>query len=733
MVNYKRLAIFVCTVILTLGLITFTTPNILRELRLGLDLKGGFEVLYEASPLQAGGIITTEALKQTARSLEKRINALGTSEPEIWTEGTNRIRIRLAGVEDESTVRELLKKPAELTVKGPDGAIELYGDEFKEGAARVVYDQAQRPMIRIEVKDKQKLKDISTRLLNKPIFIYLDDVLLTSPVIGIVLTEGVSTITGNFRPETAKELADTINLGALPLKLTEKYTQSVGASLGQLSLEQTVFAGVTGSLLILLFMIALYRMAGIVASITLITYTWTLLLVTNWMHATLTLPGIAAFVLGIGMAVDANIITYERYKEERSRGLDLLSALEAGSKHSFRTIMDSNVTTAIAAGVLFYVGTGAIRGFAVTLLISILLSILTNMYFSHWLLRVLMQSRLLRRTEAFAVERYRIWSFRPVQSLAAPVRAFDFVSKRKLFYAISIAVTVLGAGSLLVQGFNLGVDFKAGTTLDLSLPQSITKQQAEALALSAGFEPSTITVGGDNGNRVSMRFDKILDPNTGESSRIIDAFVGVYGPDIAKEENTVDPGIARELALKAIIAVAIASIGILLYVSIRFEWLFALAAIFALMHDAFFVISFFSLFRLEVNLTFIAALLTIIGYSINDTVVIFDRIRENLALRKPRTEAEYVHVVNSSINQTLTRSIHTVIAVLFASAALLVWGSEAIRLFSLAMTLGLAAGMYSSIYIASQLWLTMKLRKLRKSPTPPPIPEGLAPGPSCPL
>ncbi|MDG0811203.1 protein translocase subunit SecF [Cohnella rhizosphaerae] len=258
------------------------------------------------------------------------------------------------------------------------------------------------------------------------------------------------------------------------------------------------------------------------------------------------------------------------------------------------------------------------------------------------------------------------------------------------------------------------MDFKAGTSLDITLSRSIESSSASQIVRSAGFEPSVLSVGGNGQNRVSMRFDHVLDPSGKDSAKIVSAFVATYGNDVSKEENTVDPGIARELALQALYAVGLASLGILLYVSIRFEWRFALAAIVALLHDAFFVVSVFSVFKLEVNLPFVAAMLTIIGYSINDTVVIFDRIRENMRFARARTFEDLVEIVNRSVNQTLGRSINTVIAVLFASLALLFWGSESIRMFSLAMSIGLIVGMYSSICIASQVWLIMKNRSLHR-------------------
>lgn len=402
--DIKRIVAFLGIVAITFAMIIWSSPNLVKNLRLGLDLKGGFEILYVAEPIEAGKTVTTESLNQTALSLEKRANKLGIAEPEITTEGKDRIRVRLAGVTNEEEVRKTIGKPAELTFRGPDGTKEMIGSDFVENAAKVEFDQSNRPMIAIAVKDKDKFKDVTTKLLQKPLAIYLDETELSAPVVQQVLTDGRATITGNYTYEGAKELADTINLGALPLKLNEKYVQSVGATLGQLSLQETVKAGAIGSVLILLFMLALYRIPGVIASITIITYAWLLLVVFDWIKAALTLPGIAAFVLGIGMAVDANIITYERIKEEIRSGKSILSSLRAGSKHSFRTIMDANITNIIAGFVLYTIGNGAIRGFALINMLSIALSILTNVFFSRLLIHLLVRGNLFKKPGYFGVK-----------------------------------------------------------------------------------------------------------------------------------------------------------------------------------------------------------------------------------------------------------------------------------------------------------------------------------------
>lgn len=408
----KRLISFIVTVLVLSGVMVFTTPGLLDKVRLGLDLKGGFEILYHAEPIEAGAPLTRASLQQTAESLEKRANALGTSEPEVTTEGTDRIRLKLAGVTNEAEVRKKMKEPAVLTFRsaapgdaaGKYSKIELVGSDFVEGAAEVGRDNLNQPIISIKVKNKAKFSEITKRLLGKNLAIYLDETLLSDPVVRAELTDGSASISGNYTLKEARDLADTINLGALPLKLTEKYSQSVGATLGKQSLDQTIKAGLAGSLVILIFMIGMYRLPGLLASFALILHTWLLILVFVWADFTLTLPGIAAFILGIGMAVDANIITNERIREEIYSGKSIMSSVKAGSKSSFRTVMDANITTIIVGAVMFAYGTGAVKGFALVLIVEILLSIATNLYFTRWLLNLLVKAGKLSKPKQFGVK-----------------------------------------------------------------------------------------------------------------------------------------------------------------------------------------------------------------------------------------------------------------------------------------------------------------------------------------
>ncbi|OWA36535.1 protein translocase subunit SecD [Saccharibacillus sp. O16] len=437
----KRIVSFIVIVLVSIGVMVWSTPNLLNSVRLGLDLKGGFEILYEASPMTGGQEVTRESLVETAKSLEKRVDALGGSEPEITTEGSNRIRLRIAGVTDEKAVRERIKEPANLTFRSLGSAsdakatdkgaaaneneaaangeteseaaadpyqgfdkIELTGSDFKPNGASVQYDQIGNPMISIELKDANKFADVTGRLIRQPMAIFLDDQLLSAPEVKQRITGGTAQISGKFTREEAQNLRDTINLGALPLKLTEKYSQSVGATLGQQSLDQTLMAGIVGSIIILVFMMFMYRVPGLIAAFCLIIHTWGTILIFNWAGITLTLPGIAAFILGIGMAVDANIITYERIKEEMRSGKSIMSAFRAGSKSSFRTVMDAQITTLIAGAVMFWLGTGSVRGFALVLMIDIVTSIITNVLLSRYLLSLLVKAKSLKKPGYFGVK-----------------------------------------------------------------------------------------------------------------------------------------------------------------------------------------------------------------------------------------------------------------------------------------------------------------------------------------
>ncbi|TCS83834.1 SecD/SecF fusion protein [Tepidibacillus fermentans] len=405
MIRWNKLIALIAIILSLSLLMAFTSNYVVRHITLGLDLQGGFEVLYQASPLE-GEKVTSQGLKDTVRAIERRINVLGVTEPEINIEGQDRIRVKLAGVTNQDAARELLGKPARLTFRNVNNEILLDGKDLVQGGAKVDVDtQTNQPVVQLKLKDANKFRDITSKYLGQPIGIYLDEDLITNPTVQSVITTGTAVITGQESVEKAQELADLLNAGALPLQLKEIQSQSVGASLGMQALQLGVKAGIIGTVLILLFMILYYRLPGFIASFTLVFYIYLILVVFWQMHVTLTLPGIAALVLGIGMAVDANIISYERIKEELRAGRSLMSAIRVGYQRSFATILDSNLTTIIAALVLFIIGEfGQIKGFAITLIVSILVSMVTAVFGARLLINLFVKSNLTSKTWLFGVK-----------------------------------------------------------------------------------------------------------------------------------------------------------------------------------------------------------------------------------------------------------------------------------------------------------------------------------------
>jgi len=403
MIRWGHLIGLIFIVIVLLLTMAFTTDYIVKNITLGLDLQGGFEVLYQAYPT-SGQEITSESLKETASSIEKRISYLGVKEPEIQIEGSDRIRVKLAGVDDQDAARELLGKPAKLTFRNMENEILLDGNDLVPGGAKVDYDSVGQPEVAIALKDADKFKNITQEYLGLPIGIYLDEELITAPVVNSVISGGTAVITGQDSLEEAKELAALLNAGALPLELKEIQSQSVGASLGMKALDLAVKAGIIGAIIVLLFMILYYRLPGIIASFSLVVYIYLVLFVFWQLGVTLTLPGIAALILGIGMAVDANIITYERIKEELRSGKSILSSVRAGSSRSLSTIMDANITTILAAVVLFIFGSGSIQGFAITLIVSILVSFITAVFGSRYLLNLFVKSNIANKPWYYGVK-----------------------------------------------------------------------------------------------------------------------------------------------------------------------------------------------------------------------------------------------------------------------------------------------------------------------------------------
>lgn len=405
-VRKGKVIIFSLLVVAMLVIVALTGKQVANRITLGLDLQGGFEVLYEAKPLDKGQKITASTMGDAAQALSRRIDVLGVSEPQITVEGNDRLRVQLAGVTDPDKAREILGKPAVLTFRAPDGKkVLMRGTDLKEGGASQDYNENGQPVVSVKFKDPKKFAKYTKEYLGQPMPIYLDQEQLSDPpVIRDVITGGNAQISGNFTTEKAKELADLLNAGALPVNLKEKQSFAVDSTLGKESLMKSLEASFYALLIIFIFMIGYYRLPGLVAVITLISYGYLVLLIFSLLHVTLTLPGIAAFILGVGMAVDANILMYERIKDEIRHGKSVPSAFKYGSRRSFLTIFDANITTVIAAGVLFYFGTSAVRGFSVSLITGIIVSFLTAVGFSRILLNLLVKSNMFRHPKWFGVK-----------------------------------------------------------------------------------------------------------------------------------------------------------------------------------------------------------------------------------------------------------------------------------------------------------------------------------------
>lgn len=405
MIKWSRMILFLLVVGALAALLITTTVPVARNITLGLDLQGGFEILYEVQPLEANQQVNTELLKATAEMVEKRVNIGGVTEPDVTIEMPNRIRVKIASqTTDQDKLRGLIGKPAVLEFRDEAGKVLFRGADLAPGGASVGYDNLNKPLVVLKFKDAQKLEEVTRAYVGKLMPIYLDENLLTNPRIQQAISGGTATITGDYTVESAQELASILNSGALPAKLIEKQVTSVGASLGAMALQKTINAGYVGAALIIVFMLVVYRLPGLIANITLAVFTYSCLVVLDWMDATLTLPGIAGFILSVGMAVDANIITTERIQEELRSGKTILSAFRAGQRRSFITIIDGHVTTIIAAGVLFFFGSSAIQGFAVTLVMTIIVSLITNVFFSRFLLWLVIRANAFKKPVWYGVK-----------------------------------------------------------------------------------------------------------------------------------------------------------------------------------------------------------------------------------------------------------------------------------------------------------------------------------------
>lgn len=737
-----RIVAFLLIVVLFLTAIGTTVTGVSKNINLGLDLQGGFEILYEVSPVDEDQEINRNLLEATVETLNDRVNRLGISETVIDIEGDDRIRVQLAGVDNQEEAREMLSTSALLTFRDVDDKKLMDGIDIKEGSAQQDFDpNSNDPIVTLKPKDSEKFGDVTKEISEKTppdnvMAIWMDyeegdsyeeeskkeaegkDPKYTSaPRVSEPLYNGDIQITGDFSVEEAEQLADIINSGSLPVHMDELFSTSVGAQFGEQALNKTVIAGLIGVGAIMLFMMAAYRFTGLIASINLIFYIFIILVVFDLMNGVLTLPGIAALILGVGMAVDANVLTFERVKEELRLGKSVKAAFKAGGKNALVTILDANITTMLAAAVLFIFGTSSIKGFATMLIVSILASFLTAVYGTRLLLGMWVESGFLKNRKTwFGVKKSQIQDINSKEEVEPTFfnRTINVVKHRKKIFTFSITLLVAGAIVLSFLKLNPGIDFTSGSRIEAPADESLQTEEIEDDLDELGLEAKAIVISGDDDDLAVMRFDSVLSED--QVTEVTDYFADKYGKD--PSVSVVSPIVGQELVMNAIYALAIASVGMILYVTMRFEFFFALTAIIALLHDVFFMLVVFSLTRIEFDVTIIAAILTVIGYSINNTIVVFDRIRENIRAKDKaiKDAKELAAIVNKSLMQTFMRSINTTVTTLVAVLAFMILGAQPIFGFALALVVGLFAGAYSSLFLASQLWLVFRSRKLKEKP-----------------
>lgn len=708
---------------------------VFQNLNYGLDLQGGFEVLYEVKSID-GKKVTSEMVTNTYKTLAKRIDEFGVSEPVITVEGDNKIRVQLAGVTDAEKARENISKVANLTFRDVDDNIIMTSDVLRAGKAKVSTDSYGKPAVALSIADNEAFyratKKISTMsdTNKRMIVIWLDfengiDSYTTEKnncgkleSSRCLSAAGVSQafsgdviIQGNFKQEEAEELVKLINSGSLPTKLEEISSKTVAASFGENSLNVTITAGIVGVAVIMLFMVLIFRFAGFVSSVGLMIYTLMTFAIFWLVGGTLTLPGIAALVIGIGMAVDANVISFARIKDELYKGTKLSMAYKNGNKNSFSSIFDSNFTTLIIAIILFIFGESSVKGFATMLIISIIVTMCIMVFLNRYLLSKIVKTKYFDdKLRFFIGANEHIIPEIDSKEIpdVTPFKKVDFVKNRKWFYVCSITVIGIGIVSLCTMGLNLGIDFKGGSSITLDTAKKIEQSELEkdfkALKLDA-YDYTYIKE--DN---VVVNVSDALDKE--EVEKVETYFGDKY--EAKTDIGVVSNVVKNELIKNAILSVLLASIAIIIYISFRFTFTYALAGVLALFHDVFAIITLFSLFHIEVSSIFIAAILSIIGYSINDTIVTFDRIRENINREKKiKTAKDLSKLVNISLRETIVRSLITTVTTLIPVVSLILLGSHEILNFNLALLFGLIVGVYSSIFIATQIWYDMNRKHIK--------------------
>ena len=695
-------------------------PKLMDKINYGLDLQGGFEVLYQVSPIE--GELNSDMVYNTYKSILKRIDILGVSEPEISIEGEDKIRIRLAGVKNKDEAREILSSTAVLTFRDPSDNILLTSDVLG-GNAKVSTDNQGRYVISLSIKDKDAFYEATKKvkdMMDNRMVIWLDfeegvdsfrkeekkcgsdsSNCLSAPYVNEAFASDV-VIQGNFTKESAKKLTDLINSGALPTKLEEISSRTVEASFGENALNKTLIAGVIGIILVIILMIIIYRFSGFITGVCFIIYTVCSLYIFYLINGVLTLPGIAAMLLGIGMAADSAIICYERIKEQLKIGNNLSKSFEIGNKTSLSSIIDSNITTIIVAIILFILGQSSVKGFATMLIINIIVTVIVMVYLERQILKLFIKTTYFddKLNLFIGISKKKITKSKEIE---VSFKKLNFISIAKK-YTIGILVVIIVCGiATIFTKYNLGVDFTGGTSITINNNTDLTNDIKE---LNYTLKDYKI----ENNNSTYI-IDEVL--NKDEIKSLNNYIESNY--ELSSDIYVVSDVVKKELVKNAIKALIISSIAIIIYVSIRFKFNYAISGIIALLHDVVLTILFFGLFNIEINSTFIAAILTIIGYSINDTIVTFDMIRELYKEKKNvKTSEDINKIVDTSVKRVLSRTILTSVTTIIPVIMLLIMGAKEIVNFNVALLVGFIFGTLSSIFVSNYLWSKLEYIRITK-------------------
>lgn len=693
--------IFALAMVGLFGYFGYTTMG---DIKLGLDLAGGVSITYQAKEEKP----SEEDMKDTIYKLQQRVQNYST-EAEVYQEGDNRINVDIPGVSDANAILEELGKPGSLTFTDEAGKVILNGNQVSTAKPVITENNGiKQYMVDLTFTDdgKKVFGDATTANVGKRIAIIYDGKMYSNPVVQEPITQGQCQISGMSSYEEAETLASTIRIGSLSLELEELRSNVVGAKLGQEAINTSLKAGAIGFAIVAVFMILVYLLPGVASVIALSIYVGVILILLEAFEVTLTLPGIAGIILSIGMAVDANVIIFTRIKEEIGYGRNVKSAIEAGFHKALSAIIDGNVTTLIAAAVLFWRGSGTVKGFASTLAIGIVLSMITALFVTKFVLNSLFK---------LGFENEKMYGIKKDRE---PI---DFVSKRMIWFSASLIVIVIGLAWLGVNQsqtgsiLNYSMEFKGGTSTNVTFNEDMTLEKISSDVvpvveqITKDADVQTQKVAGSNEVIIKTR-TLTVDEREALNKSMVEHF-GVESEKITAE--SISGAISQEMKRDAIVAVFIATICMLLYIWFRFKDIrFASSAVLALVHDVLVVLAFYAILKWSVGSTFIACMLTIVGYSINATIVIFDRIRENL---KTQSKLELAEIVNLSITQTFTRSINTSLTTFIMVFVLFIMGVSSIREFALPLMVGIVCGTYSSVCITGSLWYIMTVNKGKNS------------------